>query len=63
MASENITDFIKEAFKAKKYAFCADYIRIYAFYTMGGIYLDSDVFVYKAFDPFLKHKSFFPLVS
>ena len=50
--------YVKEAFKAKKYAFCADYIRIYALYTMGGIYLDSDVFVYKAFDPFLKHKSF-----
>ena len=50
--------YVKEAFKAKKYAFCADYIRIYALHTMGGIYLDSDVFVYKSFDPFLKHKSF-----
>ena len=50
--------YVKEAFKAKKYAFCADYIRIYALYTMGGIYLDSDVLVYKSFNPFLHHKSF-----
>ena len=31
----------KQAFEAKKYAFAADYIRLYAVYTYGGIYLDS----------------------
>lgn len=45
--------YVKEAYKAKKYAFCADYIRIYALYHYGGIYLDSDVMVYQSFDPFL----------
>ena len=54
----NSVPYVKDAFEAKKYAFCADYIRIYALYTMGGIYLDSDVMVYKSFDPFLCHKSF-----
>ena len=54
----NSHPYVKAAFEAKKYAFCADYIRIYALYTMGGIYLDSDVMVYKSFDPFLDHKSF-----
>ena len=54
----NSHPYVKAAFEAKKYAFCADYIRIFALYTMGGIYLDSDVMVYKSFDPFLVHKSF-----
>ena len=30
---------------AKKYAFAADYVRLYALYTEGGIYLDTDVLV------------------
>ena len=43
----------KEAFEAKKYAFAADYIRCYALYNEGGIYLDSDVEVLKSFDELL----------
>lgn len=54
----NSVPYVKEAFEAKKYAFCADYIRIYALYNYGGIYLDSDVMVYQPFDPFLKSKGF-----
>lgn len=54
----NSVPYVKEAFEAKKYAFCADYIRAYALYTMGGIYLDSDVMVHKSLDKFLHHKSF-----
>jgi len=54
----NSHPYVKAAFEAKKYAFCADYIRMYALYTMGGIYLDSDVMVYKSLDPFLIYKSF-----
>lgn len=50
--------YVKEAFEAKKYAFCADYIRIYALYKFGGIYLDSDVMVHKPFEPFLNLHSF-----
>lgn len=42
-----------EAFKNRKYAFAADYIRLFALYNYGGIYLDSDVFVYKSFDDLL----------
>ena len=42
-----------EAFEAKKYAFAADYIRLYAVYHYGGIYLDSDVIIYKSFNPLL----------
>jgi hypothetical protein len=45
--------WVKEAFDAGKYAFSADYIRLYALYNYGGIYLDSDVIVYKSFDDLL----------
>lgn len=43
----------RQAFERKKYAFAADYIRLYALYNFGGIYLDSDVLVYKSFDDLL----------
>ena len=49
----NSTLWTKQAFETKKYAFAADYIRLYALYNYGGIYLDSDVFVYKNFDDLL----------
>lgn len=45
--------FVKQAYEAKKYAFAADYIRFYALYHEGGIYLDSDVEVLKSFDELL----------
>lgn len=46
--------WVKEAYEAKKYAFAADYIRFYALYNKGGIYLDSDVEVVKPFDDLLE---------
>lgn len=49
----NSTLWTKQAFEAKKYAFVADYIRLYALYNYGGIYLDSDVLVYKSFNDLL----------
>lgn len=45
--------WVKQAFEKKKYAFAADYIRFYALYYYGGIYLDSDVEVLKSFDDLL----------
>lgn len=45
--------WVKQAFEKKKYAFAADYIRFYALYNYGGIYLDSDVEVLKSFDDLL----------
>jgi mannosyltransferase OCH1-like enzyme len=50
--------FVRDAYKAKKWAFVADYIRLYALYTEGGIYLDSDVKVFKRFDEFLDNEMF-----
>lgn len=54
----NSIPWVKEAFEAQKYAFAADYIRLYAIYTEGGIYLDSDVEMLKSFNPLLHYKSF-----
>lgn len=50
--------YVKEAFEARKWAFAADYIRMYALYTEGGIYLDSDVILLKKFDEFLDNSFF-----
>ncbi len=50
--------FVSEAFDAKKWAFAADYIRLYALYNYGGIYLDSDVIIRKTFDDFLQYDLF-----
>jgi len=50
--------FVEEACKVKKWAFAADYIRAFALYTEGGIYLDSDVRVKKKFDQFLEYDFF-----
>jgi len=43
----------KQAFEVKMYAFACDYIRLYAVYNFGGIYLDMDMEVVKPFDELL----------
>lgn len=35
------------------YAFCSDFVRYWALYNYGGIYLDTDVMLYKSFDELL----------
>ncbi len=50
--------YVWAAYNAKKWAFCADYIRFYAIYHYGGIYLDSDVFLLKNLDGFLANEFF-----
>jgi mannosyltransferase OCH1-like enzyme len=59
----NSIDFVKEACGVKKWAFAADYIRLYAVYTEGGIYLDTDVIVKKSFDKFLENDFFSAIES
>lgn len=54
----NSSVWVKEAFENKKYAYAADYIRMYAIYNMGGIYLDMDVEVIKSYDDLL-HLDYF----
>jgi hypothetical protein len=49
---------VKDACESRRWAFAADYIRLHALYTEGGIYLDTDVIVRKRFDDFLGYDFF-----
>ena len=50
--------FTAAAYKAKKYAFVADYVRLYALQQYGGIYLDTDVEIIKPLDDLLHYGAF-----
>lgn len=54
----NSVPFVEQACSIPKWAFAADYIRLYALYNYGGIYLDVDVEVLKSFDEFLDYDFF-----
>lgn len=54
----NSIPYVKEAFDHKQWAFVSDYIRLYALYTEGRVYLDSDVQAYKRFDEWHKYDLF-----
>lgn len=47
-----------EAYKNKKWAFVSDYVRLKVLYDEGGIYLDSDIEVFKSFNDLLQEKAF-----
>lgn len=53
--------YTKEAYDEKKWAFVADYVRLYIIYNEGGIYLDTDVELTRSLDNLLKFDSFFAL--
>lgn len=57
LAAVNNT-FANEAISVRKWAFAADFIRAYAVYTYGGIWLDTDIEVFKSFDSFLNDRMF-----
>ena len=50
------SDYTKEAYRQKKYAFVSDVARVKALYKYGGIYLDTDVEVFKTFDEVLDNR-------
>lgn len=54
----NSVTWVREAIQKKKWSLASDYIRHYAIYTEGGIYMDTDVMVYKPFDEFLDNAFF-----
>lgn len=55
---ENAPNFVKTAFQNKKWAFVSDYVRAYALYHHGGVYLDTDVEIKQSLNPFLTHGAF-----
>lgn len=50
--------YVEEAYAQKKWAFVSDVARIYALYTEGGIYMDTDVEVVRSLDSLLHSKGF-----
>ena len=52
------TPYTEEAYAAGKYAFVSDVARLKALHDEGGVYLDTDVEVFKSLEPLLKHKAF-----
>ena len=50
--------YAREAYSEKKWAFSSDYIRLKVLYEYGGIYIDSDMELFKGFDEFLNLNGF-----
>lgn len=55
----NDYNFMREAYKAKKFAFVSDQARFYVLKKYGGFFLDTDVEVLKSFDDLCYNKCFF----
>ena len=53
----NYNDYVREAYEARKWAFITDVVRLYALYTEGGIYMDTDVEVLKPLDNLLQYEA------
>lgn len=50
--------FVQQAMRLKKYAFASDYVRLWALHKIGGIYLDTDMYVVKSFSDLLDNHFF-----
>lgn len=50
--------YSKQAYENKKWAFVSDYIRLYALYNYGGVYLDADLEITQNIDKFLENDFF-----
>lgn len=49
--------YVREAYDNRKFAFVTDVVRLYALYTEGGIYMDTDVEVLKPLDILLPYEA------
>lgn len=54
----NSVDYVREAMSVKAYAHASDYVRLFALYSQGGIYLDSDVEIFHSLNDFLNNRFF-----
>lgn len=57
------SQFMQEAYASKKWGFVPDYARFDIVYQMGGVYLDTDVELFKSLDDWLKYDAFFAFES
>lgn len=54
----NSVPYVKEAYQSRKFAFVTDYVRLFAIYHEGGIYMDTDVEMLKSVDDLLHLPAF-----
>lgn len=54
----NYNEYCKDAYDSKKWAYVSDVARLWALHEYGGVYMDTDVFVYQSLEPFLKYDFF-----
>ena len=54
----NSTIFTREAYSVQKYAFVADYVRMWAMYQYGGSYMATDIKVLKRIDAYMHYRFF-----
>lgn len=52
----NCNTYVKQAYESGKFAYVSDYARINALYEYGGIYMDTDVKVFKSFNDLLANR-------
>lgn len=50
--------YVQDAYRAGRWAFVTDFVRLRALTEMGGVYMDTDVEVIRPLDPYLKHRAF-----
>lgn len=50
--------YLHEALAQRKWAFAADVVRFYAVWKYGGIYMDSDIFLYRSLEEMLPAEGF-----
>lgn len=50
--------YLDQALDLRRWAFAADVVRFYAVWKEGGIYMDSDIFLYRRFDEFIPKRGF-----
>lgn len=53
--------YVRQAYKARKFAFVSDYVRLWALEQYGGVYVDTDVKVLKSYEPLLHDTAFIGL--
>lgn len=54
----NSNTYVRDAYQNRKFAFVTDYVRLYALYNYGGVYMDTDVEAIKPLDRFLNDEAF-----
>lgn len=51
--------YVNEALEQRKWAFASDVVRFYAVWAEGGVYMDSDIFLFSRFDDIMERDSEF----